>query len=111
MLDIFQGSIGKAIYLKDKQEQYANLENIVTTLSRKDLIDIIQSAEILYKSKAEIFEMLDYINIILLKMAKREYQYTNCIKIVEDTKKRLNANSNYNMTIDNMIMTIWEEIH
>ena len=111
MLDIFQGSIGKAIYLKDKQEQYANLENIVTTLSRKDLIDIIQSAEILYKSKAEIFEMLDYINIILLKMAKREYQYTNCIKIVEDTKKRLKQNANYDMCIDNMLFNIWEEIN
>ena len=111
ILDIFQGSIGKAIYLKDKQEQYANLENIVTTLSRKDLIDIIQSAEILYKSKAEIFEMLDYINIILLKMAKREYQYTNCIKIVEDTKKRLKQNANYDMCIDNMLFNIWEEIN
>lgn len=111
MLDIFQGSIGKAIYLKDKQEQYTELEDIVNNLNAKDLIDIIKLAEILYKSKAEIFEMLDYINIILLKMAKRDYRYTTCIKIVENTKRRLQQNANYDMSIDNMLFNMWEEVN
>lgn len=111
MLDIFQGSIGKAIYLKDKQEQYTKLEDIVKNLNEKDLIDIIKLAEILYKSKEESFEMLDYINIILLKMAKRDYQYTICIKIVENTKRRLQQNANYDMSIDNMLFNMWEEVN
>lgn len=110
MLNIFQGSIGKAIHLKDKQEQYINLENLVGNLRKKDLMDTIQAAEILYKLKEEIFEMLDYMNIILLKMAKGDYRYTNCIKIVENTKKRLRQNANYDMCIDNMLFNIWEEI-
>lgn len=111
MLDSFQGSIGKAIELKDKQEQYTKLEDLVENLSKKDLIDTIQSAEILYKSKEEIFEMLDNINIILLKMAKRDYRYTDCIKIVENTKKRLKQNANYDMCIDDMLFNIWEEVN
>lgn len=106
MLDMFQGSIGKAIYLKDKQESYSKIEMFVENLPKKDLIDTIQSAEILYKSKEEIFEMLDYMNIVLLKMAKREERYTNCIKIVENTKKRLRQNANYDMCIDNMLFNI-----
>ena len=111
MLDTFQGSIGKAISLRDKQEQYTNLETIVNNLSRKDLIDILKLAEILYKSKAEIFEMLDYINIILLKMAKTDYQYTKCIKIVESTKRKLKQNANYDMCIDDMLFNMWEEVN
>ena len=48
---------------------------------------------------------------ILFKKLKYDINYINTINIVEDAKKRLKANSNYNMTIDNLIMTIWEEIH
>ena len=111
MLDIFQGSIGKAITLKDKQEQYEKLDSIVNNLSKKDLIDILNLADELYKSKEEIFEMLDYINIILLKMAKTNYQYTNCIKIVENTKRKIKQNANYDMCIDNMLFNMWEEVN
>ena len=111
MLDLFQGSIGKAINLKDKKEQYENLERLIDNLSQKDLIDIAKMAEILYKSKEEIFEMLDYMNIVILKKAKEEYRYTNCIQIVEDTKKRLKQNANYDMSIDHMVFNMWEEIN
>ena len=111
MLETFQGSIGKAKVLKDKQEQYSNIEDIINSLEKKDIIDIIQMADMIYKSKDEIFEILDYINIILLKMAKMRYKYTECINIVENTKKRLKQNANYDMCIDNMLFNIWEEVN
>ena len=68
-------------------------------------------SEIIYKSKDEILEILDYINIILLKKAKNQYLYTNCIRIVENTKKRIRQNSNYDMCIDNMVFNMWEEVN
>ena len=110
MLDTYQGIIGKAINLKDKQEEYLALENMLYDLNKKDLIDILKEAEPLYKAKEEINEILDYLNIILLKMAKENYVYTNCIEIVENTKKRLKQNANYDMCIDNMLFNLWEEV-
>ena len=110
MLDIAGGSIGRAINLKDKQEDYSKVEEIINNLDKKDLIDIVQASEILYKSKEDINDILDYINIILLKMAKENYIYTNCITIVENTKKRLAQNANYDMSIDDMLFKMWEEI-
>ena len=110
MLDIAGGSIGRAINLKDKQEQYLKVEEIINNLDKKDLIDVVQASEILYKSKNDINDILDYINIILLKMAKENYLYTNCIKTVENTKKRLAQNANYDMSIDDMLFKMWEEI-
>ncbi len=109
-LAMFQGSIGKAILLKDKQEEYQKIENMIEEIGKKDLIDVIQLAEPLYKAKDEIFELLEYINILLLKKAKTNYLYTNCIKIVENTKKRLKQNGNYDMCIDNLVFNIWEEL-
>ena len=108
-LSMFQGSIGKAISLKDKQDEYSQIIELVEKLNEKDVIEIIKLAEILYKSKEEIFEILEYMNILLLKKAKDDYLYTNCIKIVENTKKRLKQNANYDMCIDNMLFNMKEQ--
>ena len=110
MLDVFQGSIGKAIELKDKQEEYLTIENAIDNLEKEDLIDLIKKLDILYTSKDEILDMLDYINIILLKKSKEDVKYTECIKIVENTKRRIAQNANYDMSIDNMLFNIWEEV-
>ena len=106
----FQGSIGKAIKLKDKQEEYSQIETMIENLDKKDLIEIVQLADPLYKAKEEIVEILEYINILLLNHAKENYLYTNCIKIVEKTKKRLKQNGNYDMCIDNLVFSMWEEL-
>ncbi len=111
ILDMAQGSIGKAIYLEDKQEQYEQVENMIDNLAKKDLIDFIKTAEFLYKLKDEIYEILEVINIILLKIAKKNDIYTKCIKIVENTKRRLQQNGNYDMCIDNMLFNMWEEVN
>ena len=110
MLDVFQGSIGKAIELKDKQEEYLIIEQAIENIEKEDLIDLIKKLDILYTSKDEILDMLDYINIILLKKSKENVKYTDCIKIVENTKRRIDQNANYDMSIDNMLFNIWEEV-
>ena len=111
MIQAFQGSIGKAISLKDKIEVYEKIEYMLKNINNKDIIDILQLSEILYKSKDEIEEILEYINVILLNLSKENIKYINAIDIIEDSKKRLKANSNYDMTIDNMLFSIWEEIN
>lgn len=110
MLETFQGSIGKALQLVEKQEIYEKIEEIIQNLENKDIIDILKNAEIIYKEKDEIYSVLEYINIILLKLAKQEYKYAECIEIVENTKKRLKSNANYDMSIDNMLIKIKEKI-
>ena len=111
MLNSFQGSIGKAILLKDKREQYEKIEDIINSLESRDIIDILNMSELIYNSKEEIFEILEYINVILFNKAKKDFKYAKCIDIVENTKKRLQQNSNYDMSIDNMLFNMWEEVN
>lgn len=111
MLEAFQGSIGKAIELLDKQEEYEQIENVILNLQKEDKIDLLNNAEPIYKAKDDKFEMLDFINIILLNLAKKNGKYANCIDIVEDTKKRLKSNANYDMSIDNMLLKLWEQVN
>lgn len=110
MLDMFQGSIGKAMNLKDKQEEYESIYGFINNLGKIDVIDLYKYSKPLYKFKEEIFEVLDYINILLLKKAKQQYIYAECIEIVEDTKKRLKQNGNYDMCIDNLVFNLKERV-
>lgn len=111
MINAFEGSIGKAIELKEKQEQYEQIEKIICNIDKKDKIDIINMSDIIYKAKDEKFEILDYINVVLIELAKQNTKFANCIQIVENTKKRLQSNANYDMCIDNMLFRIWETVN
>ena len=111
MLEMFQGSIAKAIQLKDDNETYEKINQLLNNINTNDLIQITNKAEILYQSKEEIQKILEYINNILLKLARTNHQYAKCISVVEDTKIRLRQNSNYDMCIDNMIWNMWREMN
>ena len=111
MLDACEGSIGKAIKIKEEKELYEQIEKIIINLETKDQIDIINMSDIIYKSKDEKEKILNYINVVLLNLGKQSNKYTDCIKVVENTKKRLKSNSNYDMCIDNMLLNMWEIVN
>lgn len=111
MLQACQGSIGKAIEIKDKQKQYEQIEKIVYCLEKGDIIDILNISEILYKEKENSADMLEYLNIILINLARKSNKYAKCIEIVEETKRRINLNTNYDISIDNMLFNMWEQVN
>lgn len=111
VLNISEGSIGKVLKLKNDEEMYVNIYEKFKKIDKINLIDFINSVDILYKTKDEIFEILDYINIMFLKLSSKNINYIKCINIIEETKRRLNANSNYDMCIDNMLLSFWEEVN
>ena len=111
IINLSQGSIGKVIKLNENKNIYENIEKILLSMNNKDLIDIIQMSEEIYNTKEEINSILDYMNVILLKLSKQNIKYIRCIDIVEQTKKRLKANSNYDMCIDNLLFNMTFIIH
>lgn len=111
VLDLCGGSIKKAIQLKDREELYNGLSKIAEKIDKTDIIDILENSEILYKSKDSINEILDNLNIIFLRRTEQNNKFANCIPIIEETKKRLKANCNYDMSIDYMVFNIWREMN
>ena len=106
IINLSQGSIGKALKLNENKILYASIENILKSFKNKDIIDIVKMSEEIYKVKEEIYSVLEYMNVLLLKLSKEDLRYINAIDIVEETKKRLKANSNYDMCIDNLLFNI-----
>lgn len=109
MLLFSDGSIEKLLKIKENEESYLKIEDIINNLNKKNLIYILNNSEVLYKAKEEIYDILEYINVLLLNT--KEIEKINCVKYVEEAKRRLNSSSNYDMTIDNLLMKMWEEIN
>ena len=91
------------------------METTLKNFNCNSVKDLINNATEIYKVKENINEILEYFNIYFLKKAKEEYnnasKYVKAIEIIEDTKKRLVYNSNYDMTIDNLLINIWDELN
>lgn len=110
-LDIANGSVKRAIELKDKEKEYESIQKVFSNLENINIIDFITYKEDLFNDKEEINGILEYINLIFFNKVKTNIKYVECMKIVEDTKDRLKKNSNFDMTIDNLLLTVWEEIN
>lgn len=111
VLKIADGSVKKALNLREKEEEYTRINNVYSNLENISIIDIINSKEEIFKEKDQTIEILEYINLIFFDRINTNTKYIECMKIIEDTKDRLKKNSNFDMTIDNFNMTIWEEIN
>ena len=84
-------------------------------MQKPNIINVLNNSTSLYKGKDDINDILEYLNVYFLEKAKEKdhnfNKYLNAINIVEDTKKRLSFNSNYDMSIDNLLINIWEEFN
>ena len=109
LLKSFGGSIGKCIKLKENSDKYITIENFVNDLSKKDIIDIMIEAKIIY-DKEYINDILDYLIVCLFNIAKEKKEYWECIKHVNECSTRIKANANFDMSIDTLVLKMWEEV-
>ena len=111
ILEVAGGSVTHALTAMGKENIFGEIKTIFLNLENTNIIDLLNKKDLIFKDKDNVYEVLDYINILLFKRLNENPKYTNCIKIVEETKERLKRNSNYDMTIDNLLLKVWEEIN
>ena len=109
MLKMFDGSIGRALKLKDYGEKYSEIENYIMNIENSSIIDIMQNKAILEKDS--INDILEYVVVCLYSKANENIKYLNCIEYVNDCMSRLRSYSNYDMTIDKLLFKMWEELN
>lgn len=110
LLKSFDGSIGKAIKVKNNKEKYDILDLLIDNLKKKDIIDIFSEGKIIY-DKENIYDILDYIIVCLYEKSKENEKYLDCIKYVNKCLSRLRVNCNFDMSIDDMLFGMWEELN
>lgn len=108
-LKSFDGSIEKALRIEEKKEVYDEIQKIFENVEQYRLLDVKDKLEALYKNRDIIYDLLDYINLIFIQKATTNTNYITYIETIEEVKKNLKSNSNYDMCIDKILYKIWEE--
>lgn len=113
LLKVCDGSIGKLLQMQEEKLPYEQIDFLFNSILQLDMIDVWKKGEFLYQSKDNVQHLLEYANAFLLERLKQtnDMRYGQCIIYVQETIKRLNANSNYDMCIDYLLLKIWEEFH
>lgn len=104
ILEFVDGSIGKLeqIYNDNDQNTFKNIINAYDLLNAKDTINVLLNiSNIDFKQNIN----LDYLEYLLYKNKKY-----SCVDIVENAKKRLKSNGNYDIVINTMILKIIDNI-
>lgn len=101
-IELLDGSLKQKDTIKEKEEEYKSLIEFTDNLN-KGIPYLMNNTKILYDGKNNINELLDYLNIILLK--KKMF---NGIEYVEKTKRKLQLNNNYEMCIDYLIINLYK---
>lgn len=109
-------AFGRLAKINENIEEYNELEKAMQKLLANNIKNIVQEMNeftVLYNSKEIIQDLLDYMTVIVYNYISKEKDYRvrfiNVINYIENTKIKLNSNTNYEMSIDNLLMKIWEE--
>ena len=92
-----------------------SVKQIVNDVRYINKLEFLKKNEIFYDNKDDIDLLLEYMYISLFEIAKIEKYnmngYLNAMKIVEQTKQKIRNSNNYDMSIDSMLINIWEEVN
>ena len=110
LLKSFDGSIANAIKFKENEEIYAKIDEFLSTIDKKDLVDIMLDSKEIFKKETAI-EVLEYMEVSLFANRGKNEKFLKCIEYTNDAINRLKANNMYATTIDNLLLNIWEELN
>jgi DNA polymerase-3 subunit delta' len=111
MVNLFNGSVGKALKILEKKDMFAQVDLFIDSIEKRDLIDFLNNKDLFIKE--DIYEILEYCLVSLFNISKekKEIKYFNCVKHIQETINRIKSNSNFDMSIDYMLLKIWEEVN
>ena len=93
---------------EEEKERYEDLEKVFGNVDKYKSVELLNKLDILYKDKEKALKNLEFINMIFMKKSKEDMKYLNYIDYVEETKRKIKTNGNFDMCIDYLILNIWE---
>ena len=104
------GSISELIRVTQNKELYESIEKLLIKADKTSKLEFFMSLKIIY-DKDKIYDILEYMISVLYNISLENKSYISTIEIVQNTINKLKSNNNFDMSIDNMIFNIWEEIN
>lgn len=115
LIKLCGGSISKADFIIKKIDILNQVKDFINSVEHANKLHFIQGNQLFNDNKEDINIILEYVYILLFQAIEKNKRningYISSMKIVEKTKYKLLNSNNYDMTIDNMLINIWEEIN
>ena len=115
ILKACNGSLGRLININEDLEEYNQIDLATDKFINghiKNIVDMFNQYEVLYKSKDIALQLLDYMMVIIYEYINKNEDYRarflNLIFIIEQSKVKLSSNCNYDMCIDDLLIKMWE---
>ncbi len=113
MLRLIDGSIGNINNVIQDFEKIQNVIKYIDNIENINIIKINEFSKMLIESKKDIFNLLEYMSNIfyykLLKYNINQEKYVKCINHIEECKKNIEGNINFDICIDKLLINIEEE--
>lgn len=116
LIKLSEGSVKRFLELQDKEKIYSNINNKFKNLQDMNELDLLNLKDEIFNDKEDINNTLDYISTVFFNnltesnSAIHRQKHIKCIEILEDTKRRLRKNSNFDMTIDRLLLKTYEAL-
>ncbi len=109
---LFNGSAGKALKILEKNSTYSQLEDFANCINTSTKVDFLTNSKEIF-IKEEINEILEYLIVLLFNIGQKNenIKYLKCVNIVQETINRIKSNCNFDMSIDDMLLKLWEEVN
>jgi len=104
--NMIDGSISKAIEIKENLNIYEEADTIIEVIEKKDVLEAFKKMDIIKQNTNEILEYFILYFMEKLRENTSNLDYINAINIIEETKKNLKSNGNLDMVLDNMIIKL-----
>lgn len=113
MIELCGGSISKINIVVEKKNILDDVKNLIESANDVDEIDFLSNGTVLYDNRDDIYLMLEYIYVLLSKKINKILlnKCANSMQYVQQAIKKLSYSNNYDMTIDSMLIKIWEEFN
>lgn len=107
LLESFEGSIAQAIKKKEHQDIMAQIKSVVDEFENQDLVHIMNDAKVLY-DKEYVDDYLSYMTVYTYKKSVENKKYIDCIGMINECRRRLKSNCNFDMCLDSLIFDMHE---
>lgn len=107
LLNLIDGSIGNIEKAIENVEVIKSMIDFVNQMENLDVIQINKFSQELAKYKDKILILLDYLQTIIFFQSDVSY-ITEYVKIIEEAKKNVLGNINFEIAMDKMLLNIWE---
>ena len=107
MIEYCGGSIGKTIEVLEHNDIYQNISKAFENIQNKSIKSFWDDCKSMY-DKENIYNLLDFLIVLFYSKSKDEIKYLYCVDFINEAIKRLRVNTNFEMSIDNMLLKIWE---